>query len=333
MNKLEQIAKEAKAMRKAYPKKYAKWTDYIKAASKKISGLDSVKRSGSKTTVNYSRKTATKKASHKTTQAKLFGVGSLWYVVYKGGKMYLKPENMSSIYFPYVVYSGSKSEAEKYISSSKISGTKTHKDTRSHNVNVKVVSGLSGLFDTSVIKDIDSLKKQYFQLAKKYHPDAGGTTFQFQQLQSEYEKLLNAILKGSSLTNEQKSNELELDKAMREIVDILAGFTDVDIKLVGKWLWMRGNSLWLPSVRPAITQAGARPLKKDNVWYFVYKGAETKSKGGVSMEDIIKKYGAQKIDVPRPKTLKGIGAITSVNKMKLKRAIGKLIKALDKRPI
>ena len=173
MNKLEQIAKEAKAMRKAYPKKYAKWTDYIKAASKKISGLDSVKRSGSKTTVNYSRKTATKKASHKTTQAKLFGVGSLWYVVYKGGKMYLKPENMSSIYFPYVVYSGSKSEAEKYISSSKISGTKTHKDTRSHNVNVKVVSGVKVTKSVSsdaikAIKDtaikIESYKKEVDKL-------------------------------------------------------------------------------------------------------------------------------------------------------------------------
>ena len=93
MTKLEKIVKEAKAMRKAYPKKYAKWTDYIKAASKKISGLDSVERSGAKTTVNYSRKIATKKVAPKTTQAKLFG-------------------------------------------------TKTHKDTRSHNVNVKVVSGV-----------------------------------------------------------------------------------------------------------------------------------------------------------------------------------------------
>jgi len=195
------------------------------------------------------------------------------------------------------------------------------------------LQGLAGLFDTSIIKDIDSLKKQYFKLAKKYHPDAGGTTSQFQQLQSEYEKLLQSLLKGSNFTTEQKNNEIELDKAMREIVDILAGFTDVDIQLVGKWLWMKGNSLWIPSIRPAITQAGARPLKKDGVWYFVYKGAETKSKGGTSMEDIIKKYGSQKIDVAKPKNIKGIGSISGVDKIKLKRAMGKLFKALDKRPL
>ena len=113
MTKLEKIVKEAKAMRKAYPKKYAKWTDYIKAASKKISGLDSVKRSGSKTTVNYSRKVATKKTAPKTTQAKLFG-------------------------------------------------TKTHKDTRSHNVNVRVVSGI----DASLKKQLTAAQRELDRLQK-----------------------------------------------------------------------------------------------------------------------------------------------------------------------
>lgn len=288
MTKLQQIVKKAQQLRKQYPKKYSKWTDYVKAASKQIAGFEGVTRQGNKTTVKYSRaeKPAAKKkaapakkaAPVKAVQKSLFGV--------------------------------------------KKAAVKKTK-----------LKGLAGLFDTTIIKDIDSLKKQYFKLAKKYHPDAGGTTSQFQELQNEYEKLLQALLKGSNFTTEQKNNEIELDKAMREIVDILASFTDVDIQLVGKWLWMKGNSLWIPSVRPAITQAGARPLKKDGVWYFVYKGAETKSKGGTSMEDIIKKYGSQKIDPTKPKNIKGIGSISGVNKVKLKRAMGKLFKALDKRPI
>jgi hypothetical protein len=286
MTKLQQIVKKAQQIRKQYPNKYSKWTDYIKAASKQVAGFEGVTRQGNKTTVKYSRaekapakkKAAAKKAAPvKAVQKSLFGV-------------------------------------KKAVKKTKL-------------------QGLAGLFDTSIIKDIDSLKKQYFKLAKKYHPDAGGTTSQFQELQNEYEKLLDALLKGSTFTTEQKNNEIDLDKAMREIVDILAPFTDVDIQLVGKWLWMKGNSLWIPSVRPAITQAGARPLKKDGVWYFVYKGAETKSKGGTSMEDIIKKYGSQKIDPTKPKNIKGIGSISGVNKIKLKRAMGKLFKALDKRPI
>lgn len=36
MTVLQQIVKEAKRMRKLHPNKYAKWTDYVKAASKAI---------------------------------------------------------------------------------------------------------------------------------------------------------------------------------------------------------------------------------------------------------------------------------------------------------
>ena len=38
MTKLQQIVKRAKQIRLAQPKKFAKWTDYIKAASKELAG-------------------------------------------------------------------------------------------------------------------------------------------------------------------------------------------------------------------------------------------------------------------------------------------------------
>ena len=55
----------------------------------------------------------------------------------------------------------------------------SHYDTNSHNY----VINISGLFNTEIINNIDELKKQYRDLAKKYHPDAGGTKEQFQELQ------------------------------------------------------------------------------------------------------------------------------------------------------
>lgn len=75
MTTLQKIVKKAKEIRKQHPKKYAKWTDYIKAASKQISGLDKVTKSGNKTTVHYTRATPTakKKTAKKPVQASLFG--------------------------------------------------------------------------------------------------------------------------------------------------------------------------------------------------------------------------------------------------------------------
>jgi len=77
MNKLQQIVKKAKELRKQNPKKYAKWTDYIKAASKQISGLDRVTKSGNKTAVHYTRTTPAKKKAvpKKSVQTSLFGTG------------------------------------------------------------------------------------------------------------------------------------------------------------------------------------------------------------------------------------------------------------------
>lgn len=135
MTKLQKIVNKAKALRKAQPKKYAKWTDYIKAASKSLSGLDSVKRAGNKTTVNYTKKTAVKKKAvpKKAVQAKLFGVKKV------------APKKRPA----------------------------AHKDTKSHNVNIKVVSGVDN-FGISQLRLIanEILKRekavQYMQPVTKY---------------------------------------------------------------------------------------------------------------------------------------------------------------------
>lgn len=112
MTKLEKIVKAAKALRKKYPNKYSKWTDYIKAASKQVSGFEGVSRKGDKTTVHYSKKgPATKKkaAPKKATQSTLFGV-------------------------------------KKAAPKKKGPARSSHKDTKSHNVNIRVVSGTDNDF-------------------------------------------------------------------------------------------------------------------------------------------------------------------------------------------
>jgi hypothetical protein len=246
-----------------------------------------------------------------------------------------------------------------------------HKDTKSHNVNIRVVSGwkkgkthiieqgepkyenaknvrvlraakgsmmlkpgtfrnfstLSGLFDTQVIKDIDALKKEYFKLAKKYHPDAGGTTAQFQNLQAEYEKLLKSLLNGSTLSTDEKNNEIVIDKAIRDVIDALINIEDINIELIGKWLWISGNTY---PVRQTLKSAGLIFIKKEGKPYWVYRGVESTSRGKTSMEDIKRKYGVFEMKAP---TIKKIGSIPKVNKTKLKSALNRLTKSLNKRPV
>lgn len=203
-----------------------------------------------------------------------------------------------------------------------------HTDTKSHNIKVKI-GRLGEFFDTTIIKDLDALKKQYFKLAKKYHPDAGGTTMQFQQLQNEYEKLLKSLLSGSNFTSEQKQNEIELDDAMRTIINSLVNIDDINIELIGKWLWISGNTY---PIRTTLKAGGMIFIKKDGKPFWVYKGVESKSRGGTPIDEIRAKYGTHKMETPKTKKLSGI-PLTSKQKNNLKTGLKKAMSALNKRPI
>lgn len=265
-----------------------------------------------------------RKKNPKLSQAQ--AVKQAWAILYSSGKV-----------------SGVKKKAAKKAAVSK------HKDTKSHNVNIKVVSGvkkvsgyvatmrkgnktnvlytrLSGFFDTSVIKDLDGLKKTYLKLAKKYHPDAGGTTVQFQDLQNEYERLLNNLLNGSSLSDEAKKNEKIIDKEIRLVIDQLINLESINVELIGKWLWISGNTY---PVKETLKKAGLIFIKKAGEPFWVYKGIESKGRGDLTLEEIKKKYGSTKIDIPQTKKISGI----NVNKTKLYSALIKLKSALNKRPI
>jgi adenylate kinase len=111
MTTLQMIIKKAQALRKAAPKKYAKWTDYVKAASATI-------KPKKKAAVGAVKKKAVKKAAPKK-------------VVKKAA-----PKKATSI----------------------------HKDSKSHNVRINVVSGLT----KGQEKMLDTWLNIYARLSKEY---------------------------------------------------------------------------------------------------------------------------------------------------------------------
>lgn len=198
---------------------------------------------------------------------------------------------------------------------------------RRTNGTFKSFNKLGSFFDVSVIKDLDALKKQYYKLSKKYHPDAGGTTSQFQELQKEYEKHFNTILKGGSLNTEQQQNEIVIDKAIRDIIDNLINLENITVEVIGKWLWIGGNTY---PIRSILKTQGLTFIKKNGVPFWVYKGVESSGRGNMSLDEIKAKYGVSKFDIPQTKKINGV---VKFNRTKLKNSLLKLKKALDKRPI
>lgn len=192
--------------------------------------------------------------------------------------------------------------------------------------------GIGDYFDVKTINDLDNLKKEYKKLALKYHPDRGGTTEQMQSINNEYDKLRAKILKGSNLSEDQKKNEIVIDEAIREIVNVLILIPGIEIEVIGKWIWVSGNTY---PVKGELKSAGLIFIKKDGKPYWVYKGVESLSRGGTPMDIIKQKYGVHKFDIKPGKSIQGIGMVrVSINnRMKLKRNLKKLISAINKRPI
>jgi len=266
-----------------------------------------------------------------------------------------------------------KESAPKKVASKRI--TDIHKDSKSHNVRISVVSGtkkkkvgdyknrdvvykdpkglktkakgsykvvrsksgtfanfskigaLYEFFDVKGLTDVDSLKKAYFKLAKVYHPDAGGTKEQFQKLQKEYDGLFKTIMSGSNLSATDIANEIELDENLRQAVDAIIGIPSLNVELIGKWIWVSGNTY---PIRNELKNAGFMfaPVKK--MWY--YKGIESAGRGKLTIEQIRKKYGSQAIQKEGMKKIQGIGEyISPTKKKKFYMSLKKALKALDNR--
>lgn len=125
---LKKITAAAKKLYKTG--KYKKWTDAVKAASKTV-----VKKKAAKKSVKQTGST-TKKADV-LRQAK------------KPGK------RKSATGRTYYEYRANRSDKGRLLG--------IHKDTKSHNVNIRVMSGISGIKKTAEVL----LKKQYGELAAK----------------------------------------------------------------------------------------------------------------------------------------------------------------------
>lgn len=144
---LMDIIKAAKKMRLQYPKKYSKWTDYVKAASKQL-------------------KPVAKKSVGKVSELpfpkekKQTGSSNKKYDIMHQAKPVGKRKATSAAKRPYYYeYRANRTDKGKLLG--------LHKDSNSHNVNIKVMSGtddfvkqLKNLVDQKKImqRDLDIYK-------------------------------------------------------------------------------------------------------------------------------------------------------------------------------
>ena len=132
----------------------------------------------------------------------------------------------------------------------------------------------------SEVTGINEAKKVYKTLAKKLHPDVGGSEEEF--------KLLNAIYNDFIENKIYFSNDFKIDLDLEKIISQILHFENITIELVGSWIWLSGDT---KEIRDKLKELGFKWASKKKMWY--YGEMKGKSHGEKSLDEIKDKYGSK----------------------------------------
>lgn len=141
-------------------------------------------------------------------------------------------------------------------------------------------------------KTMEELKAEYKRMAKRLHPDCGGTDEQMAQLNNEYDHLAAKLPKTSANGETYQPETREAPEAFRAAVLAVQGLDGVELELCGCWLWATGDTR---KHKDALKTAGYQWSPNKSAWYWHEPGYTRRGKKRYSMDEIRKMHGTEGI--------------------------------------
>jgi len=140
------------------------------------------------------------------------------------------------------------------------------------------------------VHNMDELKATYRELVKKHHPDCGGNVADMQEINVEYDKLVERFSRSENDFTDDQHNAAEEAEAYRDIINALINFPGLQIEICGCWIWVSGNTY---AAREILKQQGFSWANKKKMWYW-HRPEDTIGKHRTAtMEQIRSKYGSE----------------------------------------
>jgi hypothetical protein len=140
------------------------------------------------------------------------------------------------------------------------------------------------------ISGINEAKKIYKTLAKKLHPDVGGTDEEFKLLNEIYNNLIEHKI--------YFSNESKFDIEIEKIISQILHFENITIEVVGSWIWLLGDTR---GIKETLKALGFKWASQKKQWY--YGEMKAKNPKPKSMDEIKSKYGCETLKSKEKKKL------------------------------
>lgn len=138
------------------------------------------------------------------------------------------------------------------------------------------------------VKNLEELKKEYRKLCFELHPDRNhgkDTTKEFQEMQNEYEKkfeeVKNIFVNSNGETYTKENTETA--KEFEEIINKLVYMIDVDIDIIGNWIWVSGNT---KTYKDELKNLKFRWSANKLAWYYHKGSFKKKSKANYNLDEL-----------------------------------------------
>ena len=162
------------------------------------------------------------------------------------------------------------------------------------------------------VETLEELRKQYKELLKQYHPDnPNGSTQATQEINAEYSNLFKSLKdrheKQTDKTDGAKADfnnmkyDFAEDEKLREVLQSIITFENINIEIIGCWIWVDGNTYEYKDSLKALGFKWAREKKK---WYFHTEAFRKRSHKKLSIDDIRNLYGSTEVQTEARKQLK-----------------------------
>ena len=149
---------------------------------------------------------------------------------------------------------------------------------------------------------IEEIKRQYRDLAVKFHPDMGGSVEAMAEINAEFEYFkkrnynIHENSEGGVYTDERQQAP---DRTTDEFIQIIEALLrmQIDVELVGSWIWLSGDT------RPHKEQLKAMGFKwsgKRLRWYMAPRAEKWHHRGSSeSMDGLRARYGSTWLEAKR----------------------------------
>ena len=141
---------------------------------------------------------------------------------------------------------------------------------------------------------LEDLKKQYRELAFKYHPDRGGSNEAMKAVNNEYDKLFKTLKDihrtkdGETYTTKQETSETS--EQFKSIINELMKMDNIVIEVIGCFIWVTGNT---KTYKDKLKELNFQWHSKKFAWYLKPEDYKKRSHKEYGLEEIREMYGTE----------------------------------------